>query len=48
MSKELKHISFRVVEELFIQLKVYCAKHQMTLQDYILSLVYKDMKEWQE
>lgn len=42
---ERKSIIIRVNPELHVKLKVYTAQQQTNLQDYIVGLIEKDLKE---
>lgn len=40
-----KAINFKVDEELYKQIKVHVAKEGITLKDYVLRLIQKDLEE---
>jgi hypothetical protein len=46
--RETRHVSTRVSDELFLQVKMRIAKLDTTLQEYLISLLYKDLKSENE
>lgn len=45
LSKGTRNLTVNMPEELYKEVKVYCATHDIKIKDYIIRLLQEDMKK---
>ena len=43
--EEVRNLNSRIPKELSVKLKVYCAQHEITMQDFLVQAIEAKLKE---